>query len=115
MRNEAYGRYPIAKSGNPFTCGLTGKTYTATEAFDRCDNLSKGLAKITGWEPNVDSPWDKVIAVFSFNTVSIRPGMISEHEELTPLSPTTDRLRIRPTLGSPLVGNRNTRQCRLLG
>ena len=31
MRNEAYGRHPVAKSGNPYTCGLTGKTYSAAE------------------------------------------------------------------------------------
>ena len=70
MRSEIYGRCPIAKSRNPFTCGLTGKTHTVTEAFNRSDLIAKALSKIMGWEPNADLPWDKVIAVFSFNTVS---------------------------------------------
>jgi hypothetical protein len=70
MRNEIYGRRPIAKSRNPFTCGLTGKTYTVTESHQRSDLVAKALSKIMGWEPNVDLPWDKVVGVFSFNTVS---------------------------------------------
>ncbi|KAK4145727.1 uncharacterized protein C8A04DRAFT_26472 [Dichotomopilus funicola] len=69
MRNELSGRRPISKSRNPFTCGLTGRTYTVEEAFQRSDLIAQALAKITGWRPNTDSPWDKVVAVFSFNTV----------------------------------------------
>jgi hypothetical protein len=69
MRSEIYGRRPIAKSRNPFTCGLTGKTYSVTESFSRSDLVAKALSKIMGWEPNVDTPWDKVVAVFAFNTV----------------------------------------------
>jgi hypothetical protein len=70
MKSEIYGRCPISKSRNPFTCGLTGKTYTVTESHKRADLIAKALSKVTGWEPNADSPWDKVVAVFSFNTVS---------------------------------------------
>ncbi len=70
MRSEIHGRHPIAKSRNPFTCGLTGKTYSVTESHRRSDLIAKALSKIMGWEPNVDLAWDKVIAVFSFNTVS---------------------------------------------
>ncbi|KAL2183255.1 acetyl-CoA synthetase-like protein [Thermothelomyces heterothallicus CBS 203.75] len=69
MRNEIYGRRPISKSRNPFTCGLTGKTYTAIESYQRSDEIAKALSKIMGWQPNAESPWDKVIAVFSFNTI----------------------------------------------
>ncbi|KAL2170852.1 hypothetical protein VTG60DRAFT_4339 [Thermothelomyces hinnuleus] len=69
MRNEIYGRRPISKSRNPFTCGLTGKTYTVIESHQRSDEIAKALSKIMGWQPNGDSPWDKVIAVFSFNTI----------------------------------------------
>ncbi|KAK3310811.1 uncharacterized protein B0T15DRAFT_50811 [Chaetomium strumarium] len=69
MRSEIYGRHPIARSRNPFTCGLTGKTYTVTESHARSDQIARALSKILGWEPNADSPWDKVIAVFSFNTI----------------------------------------------
>ena len=72
MRSEIHGRHPIAKSRNPFTCGLTGKTHSVTESHRRSDLIAKALSKVMGWEPNVDSPWDKVVAVFSFNTVSAR-------------------------------------------
>ncbi|KAL2149836.1 hypothetical protein VTH82DRAFT_7512 [Thermothelomyces myriococcoides] len=69
MRNEMYGRCPISKSRNPFTCGLTGKTYTVTETHQRSDEIAKALSKIMGWQPNADSPWDKVVGVYSFNTI----------------------------------------------
>ncbi|KAK3330473.1 hypothetical protein B0H66DRAFT_612080 [Apodospora peruviana] len=79
MRSEIYGRRPIDKSRNPFTCGLTGKTHTTTEAFERSDLIAKALGKIMGWEPNVDSPWDKVIGVFSFNTIDYLSVLHSVH------------------------------------
>jgi len=69
MKTEIYGRRPIAKSRNPYTCGLTGRTYTVEESQNRTELLAKALSKLMGWEPNADSPWDKVIGVFSFNTV----------------------------------------------
>ncbi|OIW31188.1 acetyl-CoA synthetase-like protein [Coniochaeta ligniaria NRRL 30616] len=69
MSNEAYGRYPISKSRNPFTCGITGKTYSTTEAFQRRECIAKALSKIMGWTPNEGTPWEKVIGVFSFNNI----------------------------------------------
>ncbi|KAK4250996.1 hypothetical protein C7999DRAFT_28588 [Corynascus novoguineensis] len=79
MKNEIYGRHPISKSRNPFTCGLTGKTYTVAESHRRSDLLAKALSKIMGWEPNADSPWDKVVAVFSFNTIDYLSVLHSVH------------------------------------
>ncbi|KAL2144522.1 hypothetical protein VTI28DRAFT_9027 [Corynascus sepedonium] len=79
MKNEIYGRRPISKSRNPFTCGLTGKTYTVAESHRRSDVLAKALSKIMGWEPNADSPWDKVVAVFSFNTIDYLSVLHSVH------------------------------------
>ncbi|KAH8886696.1 acetyl-CoA synthetase-like protein [Thozetella sp. PMI_491] len=79
MASETTGRYPISKSRNPFTCGLTGKTYTTTESHDRAYQIAKALSKITGWEPNQDSPWEKVIGVFSFNTIDYLSVMHSVH------------------------------------
>lgn len=70
-----YGRYPIAQSRNPFTCGITGKTYSVTETFQRRELLARALAKIMGWTPNDGTPWEKVIGVFSFNNVSIDCGL----------------------------------------
>lgn len=86
MRSEVYGRCPVTTSRNPYTCGLTGKTYTTAESFNRTDLIAKGLAKVLGWEPNVDLAWDKVIAVFSFNTVCSNSGSFKDArrgEELT--------------------------------
>ena len=71
MSNEAYGRYPISQSRNPFTCGITGKTYTTNEAFERRELLARALSKIMGWTPNDLTPWEKVVGVFSFNNVSV--------------------------------------------
>lgn len=36
---------------------------------DRVEYLARGLAKELGFQPNKGNEWDKVIAVFSVNTV----------------------------------------------
>lgn len=69
MTNEKYGRQPLARSRNPFTCGLTGKTYTALEQMERVDLLARAMGKRMGWTPNEGTAWDKVVCVFSLNTV----------------------------------------------
>ncbi|KAH8169107.1 AMP-binding enzyme domain-containing protein [Sarocladium implicatum] len=69
LRNEKYGRRPVAKSRNPFTCGLTGRTATVDEFFRRSDSLARALSKRTGWQPNEGTCWDKVVGIFSFNTI----------------------------------------------
>ncbi|KAL9119087.1 MAG: hypothetical protein Q9187_004358 [Circinaria calcarea] len=69
MLDERYGRQPLSESRPPFTCGLTGKEYSALEVRDRVDWLARGLSKELGWQPNVGTEWDKVIGVFSLNTI----------------------------------------------
>lgn len=69
MSSEEYGRHPRARSRNPFTCGLTGRTYTVDEFFQRTDFFARALGKRMGWTPNEGTPWEKVIGVFSLNTV----------------------------------------------
>jgi ribosome assembly protein SQT1 len=69
--DEHYGRHPLGYSKPPFTCGLSGKTYSALDVRERTDYLARGLAKELGFHPNEGTEWDKVIAVFSLNTVSI--------------------------------------------
>jgi len=69
---EHYGRHPLGYARNPFTCGLTGKTYSALEVKERVDFLARALAKELGWHPNQGSEWDKVCGVFSLNTVRLK-------------------------------------------
>ena len=72
MRNENYGRKSIFNSRNPFTCGLTGRTYSVNELFQRSEFLARSFAKRLGWAPNEGTEWDKVLSIFSLNTVSLR-------------------------------------------
>lgn len=70
MTSPQYGRFPLEKSRNPFTCGLTGKTYSYDEFNSRRDALARSIGKRLGWQPNEETEWDKVACIFSFNTVS---------------------------------------------
>lgn len=69
MLNEQYGRVPHSHSRDPYTCGLTGKSYSSHEVANRTDLLARALAKEFGWSPNKGTEWDKALAVFSINTV----------------------------------------------
>ena len=85
MLNEKYGRHPFDDARPLFTCGLSGTEYSALEVRDRVDKLARGLSKELGWLPNEGTEWDKVIGIFSLNTVKlisnptleISPGLIS--------------------------------------
>ncbi|KAJ5034990.1 uncharacterized protein L3040_008255 [Drepanopeziza brunnea f. sp. 'multigermtubi'] len=69
MLDDSYGRRPLAQSRNPFTCGLSGRTYTSAQMVERVDYLARGLAKEFGWQPNAGTEWDKVVGIFALNTV----------------------------------------------
>ncbi|KAK6580225.1 hypothetical protein PZA11_007247 [Diplocarpon coronariae] len=69
MHDESYGRRPLKTSRNPFTCGISGRTYTATELVERVDHLATALAGDLGWQPNEGTEWDKVVGIFALNTV----------------------------------------------
>lgn len=69
MLNEAYGRHALKTSQAPFTCGLTGQTYSAPELKQRVAQLASSLAQEIGWEVEGSSEWEKVAAVFALNTV----------------------------------------------
>lgn len=73
MLNEQYGRYPLHHARQPFTCGLTGFGYSALEVRDRVDKLARALSKELGWRPNEGTEWDKVIGIFSVNTIDNIP------------------------------------------
>lgn len=70
MLDEKYGRRALNESKPPFTCGLTGKEYSAVEVRDRVEKLAKGISQELGWKPNEATEWDKVMGIFSLNTVS---------------------------------------------
>ncbi|KAL4884284.1 hypothetical protein BJY04DRAFT_206085 [Aspergillus karnatakaensis] len=80
MLTEANGRYPLPSSRHPFTCGLTGKTYSTLEVKQRVAYLSRALAKTLNWAPNKGSEWDKTLAVFSLNTIDTIPLAWATHE-----------------------------------
>ncbi|KAI9676060.1 MAG: hypothetical protein M1817_000803 [Caeruleum heppii] len=69
MLNEKYGRHPLKDSKAPFTCGVTGTTYSAVEVRSRVDHLARALSKELGWHPNRGTEWDKVIGIFALNTI----------------------------------------------
>lgn len=66
---DRHGRTPLRHSKDPFTCGFSKKTYSALDVVERVDSLSRALAKEFNWAPNEGTEWDKVVAVFSVNTV----------------------------------------------
>jgi acyl-CoA synthetase (AMP-forming)/AMP-acid ligase II len=79
MTDESFGRRSFAKSRNPYTCGLSGKTYSWIEMTQRVDFLSRAIGKRFGWQPAEGTPWDKVIAVFSLNAVDYMTAMYAVH------------------------------------
>ncbi|KAI7769511.1 hypothetical protein LZL87_011395 [Fusarium oxysporum] len=79
MKNEAYGRQSIAKSRHPFTCGITGRSYSAPELFERSESFARALAKRLQWQPNEGTPWDKVLAIFSLNTIDFVTAIYGVH------------------------------------
>ncbi|TGO08842.1 hypothetical protein BTUL_0189g00130 [Botrytis tulipae] len=80
MLNEKHGRKPLKSSRNPFTCGITGKTYTATEQVQRVEHLARALSKELGWQPNTGTEWDKVMGIFSLNTIDFMTLAYAVHE-----------------------------------
>jgi len=70
MNDEKYNRRRFNESRNPYTCGITGKTFTANKVRQRTDYLARAIAKRLKFSPNEGTSWDKVVAVYAFNTVS---------------------------------------------
>ncbi|ERS99509.1 uncharacterized protein SPSK_03166 [Sporothrix schenckii 1099-18] len=79
MTDESFGRRSFSKSRHPFTCGLTGKSYSWAEMTQRVDFLARAVGKRLGWQPAEGPPWDKVIAVFSLNAIDYMAAMYVAH------------------------------------
>lgn len=76
MLDEKNGRVPHSESKDPYTCGITGQTYSSQQVVERVDQIARGLSKEFGWSPNQGTEWDKTLAVFSVNTVSKCAGRL---------------------------------------
>lgn len=76
MYSEKHGRKPLKHSRNPYTCGLTGQTYTVAEVRERVDSMAKVIAKRLDWSIANGTEWDKVACVFSWNTVRSKHSRI---------------------------------------
>jgi hypothetical protein len=66
---EDYGRYPIEASEPPFTCSLTGASYSAVEVRDRIELLATALADQLKWKVESENELDKVLSIYSENSV----------------------------------------------
>lgn len=67
--DEKHGRLPLERSLDPYTCGISGGSYTAREQKQRTEHLARALAKELGWGVNQGTEYDKVAGVFALNTV----------------------------------------------
>ncbi|KAI5464273.1 hypothetical protein BGZ63DRAFT_412004 [Mariannaea sp. PMI_226] len=79
VNNESYARYPIARARNPFTCGLSGKTYTTQEVIQREEYMARAIAKRLGYSLNEGTEWDRVVGLFSPNTIDYIPFTHAVH------------------------------------
>lgn len=69
MSNEKYGRAPLSESRSPYTCGFTGKTYSAAEVVKREDLMARAIGKRLGFDLREGTEWDRVVGLYSVNTV----------------------------------------------
>ena len=87
---KKYGRYPIEESLAPFTCGITGKAYSALEVKDRIEHLAAGLAAELGLKVAEGTEFDKVIGIYSVNTIDSLTASWATHRlngASSPISP----------------------------
>jgi hypothetical protein len=60
-----------------FVDGISGESYSRNTLRRKVEWLASALAKDLGWSPNEGSPWDKVVAICSLNTVGSRLCFVS--------------------------------------
>ncbi|OBT84392.1 hypothetical protein VE02_06742 [Pseudogymnoascus sp. 03VT05] len=67
--DNKYRSVPHELARNPFTCGLSGKTYTSLEWKDRVGWLARAFQQALGFQVNQGTEWEKVIGIYTLNTV----------------------------------------------
>ncbi|KAH8746589.1 hypothetical protein F5883DRAFT_700334 [Diaporthe sp. PMI_573] len=100
MSNDAYGRSSVAKARSPFVCGLTGKSYAAAEVVDRENYLARAIAKRLGLD-HAGSEWDRVVTLFSLNTLDYIPLTHAVHRLsgiVSPANPAASALELEQQL-----------------
>lgn len=80
--DEKYGRLSLDKSLDPYSCGISGRSFTAKEMKQRTEQLARALAEELEWGVNAGTEYDKVVGVFSLNTV--RLFVRSEYQDAYP-------------------------------
>jgi hypothetical protein len=55
---------------SPLICGITGKQYSLKTLSEQVDLVARSLSNELGWKPNEGESWDKVLGIYSFNSVS---------------------------------------------
>ncbi|KAL3482093.1 hypothetical protein BJX99DRAFT_82061 [Aspergillus californicus] len=53
----------------PFVDAITGKSYSSKVLLERVEWLSRALSQELGWSPNEGAPEDKVVGIYSWNTL----------------------------------------------
>ncbi|GME25289.1 AMP-dependent synthetase/ligase [Neofusicoccum parvum] len=76
---QKYGRHPIAASKPAFTCGTTGKSYSVAEVTQRIEHLARALSAELGWQVNAGDPMDKVLGIFSLNSIDAPTASWAAH------------------------------------
>jgi hypothetical protein len=67
--DEQHGRRDLGGSLDPYTCGISGLSFTAIDQKQRTEHLARALAEELGWAVNQGTEFDKVAGVFTLNTV----------------------------------------------
>lgn len=92
MYEDYHGRKLKHASRPPFTCGATGRSYSAVEVAQRVDYLSRSLAAAVGFDTEEGTEWERVVGIFSYNSVSATSQPLGQASLLTAIRSTTSPL-----------------------
>jgi hypothetical protein len=57
----------------PLVCAISGKSYSIETLNEKVDLMARSLSKELGWSANKGESRDKVLGIFSFNSVNFAP------------------------------------------